>query len=324
MPRVSVIVPTNRVGGLDLIFDSLEIQTYKDFELILSDNIFKYRKDLVAERSESYKFPIIHTEPFNNPFPLNSYCRSVNAALAYASGELVVMLSDYSWQESYWLQKHIEFHDQNQNMAVSSPHVYLDLFPVHSSVTDTYGPVAIMDTADAPFEQAEINGMDKYVQDLDDGVFDQVMWSLFEDGVNLSDTPLLSEANGPASPRDIKLGVDTGVIPPTHVFLKNDSFRLDQMMELNGIDEELDGAHGYQDYDISYRFVEKLGVQWYCDASNVVFIPNPRLVFRMRSRNRSNYDNRDIYEAKRAAGFPTPNTWSLKERNARIRSGNRG
>ena len=72
--------------------------------------------------------------------------------------------------------------------------------------------------------------------------------------------------------------------------------------------------------DERIRLAAKFGVTWYCDTSNVVLIPDPRLIFRMRKRNRSNHNNRAIFESKQASGFPTPNIWSLEERRSQIRS----
>ena len=131
MPFVSVIVPTNRVGGLDLVFDSLRDQTFQDFELIISDGIYQHRKDVVAERARGVQYK--HVEPFDNPFPLNSYCRTVNTALAHADCELVVLLSDYTWVYPDCLSKHVEFHRSHDKVAVSSPHRYLMLPPVHEA-----------------------------------------------------------------------------------------------------------------------------------------------------------------------------------------------
>jgi len=314
MPLVSVIVPTNRVGGLDLVFDSLKDQTFKDFELIISDGIYKHRKDVVAEQASGIKYK--HVEPFDNPFPLNSYCRTVNTALAHAEGELVVLFSDYTWVDPDCLLKHVKFHEKHDKVAVSSPHRYLALPPVHESAAFAcYGPVDMLDTADHVFEGFEKSGMDSYVKDLENGKFSEIMWSLFEEPAQ----PLtLPEDGNPVCPRDVKLSVPTGPVDPTICFLKNDSIPLKYLLELNGIDEELDGAHGYQDFDVSFRLIAKFGVTWYCDSSNVALIPNPRSVFRMRSRERSNHSNRAIFESKQATGFPTPNNWSLKQRRAEL------
>jgi glycosyltransferase involved in cell wall biosynthesis len=313
MPFISIIVPTNRVGGLDLLFDSLKDQTYKDFELIISDGIYKYRKDIVAQKANGIKYK--HIEPFNNPFPLNSYCRTVNTGLAYAEGELVLLLSDYSWVYPNWLSKHITLYNSHNNIVISSPHKYLSLPCIHDSVFTTYGPVNMLDTADNIFENSEINGMESYVRDLESGKFSEVMWSLFQDSFSIEN---LHEDRNPVCPHDIKLSMPTGPIDPTVCFLKNDLIPLRYLLELNGIDEELDGSHGYQDFDISFRLVAKFGVTWHCDNSNVVLIPNPRSVFRMRSRNRSNHSNRAIFERKQLLGFPIPNNWSLLKRRVEL------
>ena len=66
MPKISVIVPTNRIGGLDILFESLKRQSFQDFELILADAIYQYRKNIVAETVRQYGFPVKHIEPSEN------------------------------------------------------------------------------------------------------------------------------------------------------------------------------------------------------------------------------------------------------------------
>jgi hypothetical protein len=58
MPDISIVMPTNRVGGLDLLFKSLENQTFKNFELVLVDSLYKHRKDLVSEKAKQYSFKV--------------------------------------------------------------------------------------------------------------------------------------------------------------------------------------------------------------------------------------------------------------------------
>ena len=73
--RVSVVVPTYRIGGIDILVSSLQNQTYEDFELIICDCIHKHRKDIIKQEISKLglKFDVKHVEPINNRYPLNIY-----------------------------------------------------------------------------------------------------------------------------------------------------------------------------------------------------------------------------------------------------------
>ena len=96
MTKISVIIPTFRIGGLDVLFYGLFNQTVNDFELVLVDGIYKYRKDLVLKKSKDYGFKTIHVEPFENPFPVCSFCRFANTGLVYANGDIVTFMTDFT------------------------------------------------------------------------------------------------------------------------------------------------------------------------------------------------------------------------------------
>jgi glycosyltransferase involved in cell wall biosynthesis len=55
-PYISIIMPTMRIGGLGVVFDSLEKQEFRDFELVIADNIYEYRKDIVKEKAKQYSY----------------------------------------------------------------------------------------------------------------------------------------------------------------------------------------------------------------------------------------------------------------------------
>lgn len=55
-PTISVCVPSNRVGGLDVLLSGLATQTLprSEFELILVDNLHARRKEIVRQYAGTF------------------------------------------------------------------------------------------------------------------------------------------------------------------------------------------------------------------------------------------------------------------------------
>lgn len=300
MPKISVVVPTMRVGGLDVLFNGLAGQSFKDFELVLSDGLHRFRKDVVEERAAGYGFPVKHVEPADNPFPVNSFCRHANAGLVHASGEIVVMFVDYTWAHPGCLQTHADFHDANPGRSgLVCPHRYLmlpdlklDLYPTGDRYSDS--------------------SIDAYVRDLESGRLSPVMWSIFRD--DLTDAgPLPGDPYG----ADPKMSMPTGPVGPDVFFAKNESVRTSDLVEVNGWNEDMDGTHGYQDWDLSERLSHRLGLRWFHIRENVADIVNPRLWLPHGKRLHPFDANRVVLERCRASGYPNPNSWSLADERKR-------
>lgn len=244
MPYISVCVPTMRVGGLDVLFEGLKHQTFTDFELVLSDGLYKYRKDIVAEKSKDVSFSVKHVEPIDNPFPLNAFCRYANTALVHADCELVVFLTDYTWIPAASLDKHQQFYQQSPNIGYFCPHQYTELPKINSA-----------------FPCYDRPDTDKYVADIELGKLDPVMWSLFEKPYVSGDSLAVDPIMGGADP---KLHLPPG--PINGAFHgKHESIGLKHLLDVNGWDEDLDGAHPYQDSDLQDRLEARLGLRWHLD-----------------------------------------------------------
>lgn len=292
MPFISVVVPTMRVGGIDLLFAGLKGQTFEDFELVLSDGLYEHRPDLAEFASFRFK----HVEPRDNPFPLNAFCRYANEGLAHASGEIVLFLVDYTFLPPNLLQAHADFHKANdRRQGLMGPHQYYEMPALHPSFP-RYGQAAI----------------DRYCADLDCNVLDEVMYSLFDTPIRPSHEFKQLDQTGYAN-ADPKLSMPTGPIGPSYLHAKNESVSLEAVLGVNGWDEDLDGTHCYQDSDLADRLAVKAGIQWHLDPSIVAQIVNPRRVFPFPRRVRPVEDNLRIWHEKQAAGYSAPvNTWSLR------------
>ncbi len=294
MPYLSIVVPTMRVGGLDVLLHGLTQQTCKDFELILVDGIHKYRKSYFEENK--FDFNIKHVIPINNPFPLNSFCRYANTGLAHVSGEVVLFVTDYTWLQPDGVKIHTEFHrSHGPDIGFMGPHQYVSTPPMNEH-----------------FPGYDRDQIDQYVADIESGKLDSCMISSFAEPLATNaDTLPLDPVYSNADP---KIGYHYGDIYAAMFHGKNESCKINAVLDVNGWDEDLDGAHCYQDTDLAERLDIRAGVKWIVDPKNVAWIVNPRHVFPFPRRPRSVESNSKIWQSKKAKGFVDPvNRWSLRE-----------
>lgn len=283
----SVVMPTMRVGGLDVVCEGLERQTFRNFELVIADSLYQRRRHVVTEMAKKYSFAIKHVQPEPNPLPVNAFCKQANTGLMHASGRLVHFITDYTWLPPDALELHLRHYMGNSKVGLMSPHQYV-LTPFHGQFP--------------PYGRDDI---DSYVNDLDAGKLDPFMWSAFEQSFTGNATALpIDPIMGHADP---KLAVPTGPIDPSYFHAKNESCAIEPLLQVNGWDEALDGTHCWQDTEIAFRLAARTGLTWEL-CPNVAYIVNPRHAFPFPKRLRPIETNKAIYERQAAAGFPTPNT----------------
>jgi glycosyltransferase involved in cell wall biosynthesis len=300
MPFISVIVPTMRVGGLNVLFDSLARSEFTDFELVLVDALYPRRKEVVAEEARDRFLRVIHVEGSEH-FPVTSYCAMMNKGIVAASGEVVVMAVDYTRFRPDTLGKHAAWHRENVG-GLMGPHRYVKL------------------DADKTFPAYGREEIDRYERDIRLGQIDDFMFSIGDATDEHADPFHVDGGTTATWDADPKLRMPAGPIAPAFLHCKNESVRLEALLEVNGFDEALDGCHGWQDSDLADRLAIKAGVRFTLDPTCVVDIANPRGVFPFAKRLRDFRTNEGIWYAARAAGYPTPNKYSLRERREQIRT----
>lgn len=104
-PRVSVLLCTVRTTGayrdhpdwhpIGKVIEDLNAQSYKDFELIVVDGLYKQHQSLVAALRTNFK--LVHVPPKQNVWTRNkkvAICAFRNTGIALAKGELIVNLDD--------------------------------------------------------------------------------------------------------------------------------------------------------------------------------------------------------------------------------------
>ena len=307
-PFISIVVPTMRIGGLDVLVSGLLRQAFKDFELVLVDGVKNSRPDVFSGRD--IPFHVTHVEPIGNPFPVNSFCRYANTGIVHARGDVVLFLTDYTWLPPDGVGTHARFHEAAGGRGLMCPHEYTALpalspdFHPYAGSTATRHPDGV--SADA------------YAHDVFSGATSGFGWTIFARAFSQEDDPRTMPPDSMKGV-DPKLHLPPGPVVPSMFHGKNESCPIDVVLSINGWDEEMDGCHGWQDLDISDRFTAKTGIQWTLDPSNIAHIVNPRHVFPNGNRLRPYQTNEAMWQAKKAAGFPVrPNSWDLAEARAKI------
>lgn len=288
MPFISVIIPTNRVGGVDIVLNSLARSKFTDFEVVLVDSHYDRRRELLAEEARNRFLRLVHVGL--NPQPnYCCFCAMANAGIVASSGEVLLFAVDYSRFPEDLLGRHAEFHrTHGEHDGLMCPHRYVGLD---------------VDPSFPKYEQGDVDGYD---DDTRSGEMDRFMWSI---GGPLDRPSLPHKADGGAivpPDADPKLRMPAGAIDACFFHAKNESVRRSRVLEIDGWDQDLDGAHLYQDSDFADRLTVKAGVKWTLDPTNVIEIANPRHVFPFARRLRPHESNYQIWQAKKAAGYPSP------------------
>lgn len=312
---LSVVCPSVRVGGLDLLCQSLALQSCQDFELVLVDGIFEYRRPHVAERLAAQPFPVQHLNNSGNGIPLSDYSSSINNAIVAARGDIILMLPDYSWLPPDCIETHSRYHDahQGEKKILCSGYSYTRM-PLRNPAFLGYHP-NIHDPAvafhkgsmDARYEAAVTAEAERYEADLKAGKLDEVMWSLFA-------KPPTPES---IAALDVTYSHKLFGVEFSWRFcsLKNESFPIEAWLDANGLDEDLDGSHLYQDFEFATR-LDRLGWEFDRVEGGELIIPNPRDTFFSKRILRPMHLNEAEAQSKLARGLPVNPGFSLRERRA--------
>lgn len=102
-PPVSVVTVTSRPGSVDVTWNALRRQTWQDFEWVLCDERYDWRREEVAAFVGDER--LRHVPAPHADGALWSLNRSHNEALRHCRGELVVSLQDYIWVEPDGLER---------------------------------------------------------------------------------------------------------------------------------------------------------------------------------------------------------------------------
>jgi hypothetical protein len=318
---ISVLVPQNRPGGLDVLFSGLANQTLprSEFELVLIDDLRAFRGHLVVEHAREYDLNVQHVGPYQVPtlpcgmYEPGHYQRALNTGLAQAKGGTIVVLCDYTYLAPDCLERHAVFQSQHHRHCLMGRVHNVDIKPLmHPGFPERYGwfamghdPAQHIDATNAPSYQPWMNQLSRftlaaewlanYEADLSAGKLDSFMWSVF-------DKPVTPETDI-ASFRVWQTGRDLPDGPQHHqiCYLKNDSFRTEDLLAVRGWDEELDGCHGHQDSELAGRLDWQLNQAFWMDRAVEAYLFDPHGVAIIRGNRKPEHHNLTTYNKKWAA-----------------------
>lgn len=306
---ISVIVPTFRMGGIDVLYHGLSNQTYQNFQLILIDMVYKYRQQKVRELIDKSPFPILHMEPYDNPFPTIAYQRCINTGISEAAGDLILFLGDYTWLPPDCIEKHVRFHEKNPKSVHICPMKHLKC-PELNPVFNQYHNISIEGVYQTVLPRPEnARLMDDYITDLESGLLERFGISVFKRPFQgIDDLELCDIMPG----ADLALNEPAGPCKPSFFHFQNDSVSREILLKMNGADETFDGTNGWQDMEVAERLVQE-GVTTVLDPSNVAHYINPKFIFPRCNWLRPAEMNHGLYHLRRSQGYPRPNSWSLRD-----------
>jgi glycosyltransferase involved in cell wall biosynthesis len=252
--KVSVVLPSYRVGGLDVSFPGLGNQTFKDYEVIFVDALYDWRKQLVQEYAQETGVPLKHIPPKKDTVPLHAPNNFENTGILSSSGELIIMFGDYQYAPPDWIQRHWEMYEKQKNTIIMGSLDIYDHPLLQSYIKVLQNPQAYYAFLDRPLDFSA----------LKISVFEE----MFKPEMFKTAPLLVPDARGTIPRLDAHY---------TWVILKNDAVPIEIFENLNGLDEGLDFGSGYQDTDFAFRAL-KAGYKIFFYPPNKVSQVNHRTI----------------------------------------------
>lgn len=218
--KISVIVVTARLGGFDVLINSMLGQVgldRSDWELIIVDDWYDSR----SEVTQWFEINVKHLRPRDNDYL--DPCYANNLALKFAVGELVVFFCDQEWAYPEFLADHWRIYQEFPGYTLSG---FLDRYPMPK---------------------------------LKDGITpENSKWSIFEKEFteNIARDHFAFQS---AEYRERKGGARGAKVdsmfemPGGFVYFNVDSLPMAVIRDLNGLDERYDGGYGICDIDLGWR-----------------------------------------------------------------------
>lgn len=118
MALISVVTVTARPGIFRFARETLEAQTFKDFEWVVVDKLYDQRKDAVAEYMKDSPLNFKHV-PEPKKDKAYNLAKADNAGIKNSSGELLVWLQDFILIPTDGLQKYWDLYQQHPDAMYS-------------------------------------------------------------------------------------------------------------------------------------------------------------------------------------------------------------
>ena len=292
MVKVSVILPTYRIGGVDIAFEGLGNQTFTDYEVVMVDALYRNRRDLIFEYAEEKGVPLKYVPPHRDILPYDSVCIFRNSGLFHAEGELVIWFMDYTYAKPDWIERHWSNYDEAERVSSIAPHEYYLMPPTK--------PLPCPESLLPPLREEYHN---LYISTFQDPFTKESLSSL------------TLQAYG----QDPKRGMPRRFVSPNYFHAKNESVPLNVCLEINGWDENFDRSHGWDDLDFGYR-AAKTGHRFIVDPKNKVYAISRDELRRVIPQLKWDSDrpinrNEGYYLRRRSSQeYRAPNEWEICEK----------
>lgn len=242
MVEISLIMPTARndypiiglpeLHMLEPTLNSLEEQTFRDFELIVVDRLYDRRSELFDGKPfkrENLGFPIKHVPVHpNHWFWIDrkrwAVCAALNTGILHAEGELLVRLDDCSQFDSDYLEKFWEGYQSG-------------CFPLAMHTRYRGGKQAY-------YNEGYREGGYEFVRHAWETPEErrQILSRIYREGDRVRDTrwPVVERRGG-------------RMTAPVNWMYGYSSFSLEAALRVNGFDERFDGQKSLEDVDFGSR-----------------------------------------------------------------------
>lgn len=241
-PSVSIAVCTYRPGGLDLLSDSLLAQRYAgDWELLLVDELHPVRRrqevvrDILTRRLNKR---VRHLPNPRSTFPSCSTVTARNEAIVKADGEIVIFLTDYAVLRPDFIVGHILPRlGEEADLVING--AFYNVWPprLHPDVRAPIDP-----------NDPKLSGRSTI---FDHWVTANEAWNFpLQNRTRTEHGPWI---RGPESQEVASFSFPESRIDRHYCFLKNDSFPLELLRRIGGIDEIYAGLHRCDDTDVGLR-----------------------------------------------------------------------
>lgn len=323
---ISIFVPQNRPGGLDVLFAGLANQTLPrdQFELLLIDDLHTFRADQVREYAARYDLQVRHLPPHDVPklpcglYEQGHYQRALNTGLMHARGTHCLVLCDYTYLSHEALAQHALYHSAERDglkICVMGLVDNVDIRPqMHPAFPGRYGWSAmghhpadnhdgVIATSYEPWLQVSARmGLCRewfanYCEDLTAGKLEPFMWSVLAEPVTPETDIRKFEVYEVG-----RAQLNEGQCHHQICYLKNDSFSIDDLLAVGGWDEAFDGCHGHQDSELAGRLEKQLGMQFWLFKDVKATLFEPHSVAIIRQYRKPENHNLLAYSAKWESG----------------------
>lgn len=259
MTKVSVLLGSSRPGGVDVALRGLAEQTFEDFEIIFVDGRYHKRHERVLDCvcALGIQQSFYHVPNHRYTELWNATCAGINTGFMLAEGEIVIILLDYSYTPPTWIEEHLKLHDKKR--MVMSPHLYTELPEIVT--LDGLSPVKFKGGPETTIEN--IVAQKEH--------FDEIC--IFKKPFRPSWMKKLKVFEWPD--QDPKIVRTPGPSQFDLMHTKNDSFPLETVLNINGMDENFDRGRGPGDTEFGFR-LSMTGCEGWLSHEAKVFCLNPR------------------------------------------------